>query len=45
MGPGRHLCCWVVGIIVGWLVDVPSLPAIVVHRRCRVVARVVAWLC
>jgi len=45
MGPGHCLCHWVVGIVVGWLVDVPSSPAIVVHWQCRVVACVVAWLC
>jgi len=45
MGPGCHLCHHIVGIVVGWLVDVPLLPAIVIHQQCCVVACVVAWLC
>ena len=35
----------IVSIVVGWLVNVPLSPAIVVHWQCCVVARVVAWLC
>jgi len=35
----------IVSIVIGWLVDVPSSPAIVIHQWCHIVAHVVAWLC